>query len=98
MQDIKTLEVFAYHRLLVRRYDEALSIYTFLAQLEPTKIKWKLAQSLCLIHQHAYADAKQIANSIAPSALAQSERQFLTKLYQYFTHDKSNANEEEIPA
>ena len=86
MQDITTLEVFAYHRLLVRRYDEALPIYQFLAELQPAAHKWKLAQGVCLIHRHAYADAEQVIKTISIEGIDQNESDLLSQLNQHIAH------------
>ena len=90
MQDIKILEVFAYHRLLVQRYDEALPVYQFLAALQPEARKWKLAQGLCLVHQRAYAGAERVIKTIGTDGLAQDESHLLSQLNQHIAHYETN--------
>ena len=92
MQDITTLEVLAYHRLLVRRYDEALPIYQFLGELQPDAHKWKLAQTVCLIHRHAYADADQIIKTISIEGIDQHESDLLAQLNQHIAHYETGAS------
>lgn len=89
-KDIETLEVFAYNRLIVRRFAEALSVYQLLSQLESKKHKWQLASLLCLWHLGSAATATAIASdtltSLAKASLAPTEKALFSKLSYVINH------------
>ena len=79
-QDIQTLEVFAYNRMLVRRFAEALPVYELLAQLEEKKTLWQLAIVSCFWHLGALASAQGRLGELAPTNLTDKEKLLFTKL------------------
>ena len=81
--DTQLLAVFAYNRVLIRRYHEALPIYQMLAFIEPHHILWRLAQSLCLIHQNQSPEALTILNQIDSQQLPAHHFSFFQKLNHY---------------
>ncbi len=81
-QDIETLELFAFNRLLVRRFDEALPVYELLPHLEKSTHKWQLAQAWCLYHLGKFALATARLESIKSATLTTTEKALFSRLSQ----------------
>ncbi len=81
-QDISTLEIFAYNRIAVRRFAEALPVYELLSELENKKQSWQLAAILCLWHLGARASAHAKLETLEPQRFTQEEKSFFSRLSQ----------------
>lgn len=79
-RDKEVLEIFAYNRLLVRRFDEALPVYELLWQLEGSKNKWQLAQVWCLYHLGREKKAQQQLAHLSPATLTSTEKPLFSRL------------------
>lgn len=90
-KDIETLEVFAYNRLLVKRWGEALLVYELLAHLQPQNHKWQLARIFCLTHKKLYKAAAQLSNIFTKSTngkiFLESEKKLLDLINKITTHN-----------
>jgi hypothetical protein len=85
-QDIETLEIFAYNRLIVRRFAEALPVYGLLSQLESRKHKWQLASVLCLWQLGSLERAKDSLAQISALSLPPAEKKLFSRLFHAITH------------